>query len=49
MLKHRSTNIFSKMSTFYSENDDSNAIIAIMDIARHLKINGKSRYVTLFL
>ena len=42
MLKHKSTNIFSEISTFFSEKDDSNAIQAIMDVARHLKISEKA-------
>lgn len=42
MLKHKSTNIFSEISTFFSEKDDSNAINAIMDIARYLKISGQT-------
>jgi hypothetical protein len=42
MLKLKSTNIFSEISTFFSEKDDSNAINAIMDIARYLKISEKT-------
>lgn len=42
MLKHKSTNIFSEVSTFFSGKDDSNAISAIMDIAGHLKISEKT-------
>ena len=39
MLTHKSTNIFSEVSTFFSEKDDSNAINAIMNIAKCLKIS----------
>jgi len=41
MLKPKNTNIFSEISTFFSEKDDSNAINAIMDNARYLKISEK--------
>lgn len=41
MLKPKNTNIFSEISTFFSEKDDSNAISAIMDNARYLKISEK--------
>ena len=42
MLKNKSTNIFSEISSFFSEKDNSNAINAIMDIARYLKISEQS-------
>ncbi len=41
MLNSKNTNIFSEVSTFFSEKDDSNAINAIMDNARYLKISEK--------
>lgn len=39
MPNPKSTNIFSEISTFFSEKDDTNAINAIMNVARHLKIS----------
>ena len=37
-----STNIFSEISTFFTEKDDDKAIRTIMDIARHFKLSEKS-------
>jgi hypothetical protein len=42
MLSNKSTNIFSEIKSFFSENDNREAINSIMDIARHLKIGKKS-------
>ena len=42
MLSNKGTSIFSEINSFFPENDNRNAINSIMDIARHLKINGKS-------
>ena len=41
MLRTKSTNIFSEISKFFSENDNSKAINIIMCIAQHLKISEK--------
>ena len=41
MLKTKSTNIFSEISKFFSENDNRKAINIIMGIAQHLKISEK--------
>ena len=42
MLSNKGTNIFSEINSFFPENDNRKAINSIMDIARHLKISGKS-------
>ena len=42
MLSNKGTNIFSEINSFFPENDNRKAINSIMDIAGHLKINGKS-------
>ncbi len=42
MLSNKGTSIFSEINSFFPENDNRKAINSIMDIAGHLKINGKS-------
>lgn len=41
MPRFESTNIFSEISTFFSDKERNNAISAIMDVSKHLRLSAK--------